>query len=97
MVADRSHMHHKLIDMGFSQKQAVAIIYVISGLLGLSAVVLASSSGIRALILIAAIVVVGAVALKVIFNSKKHEKQTVSAVSAETKPNAEQEESHEEH
>jgi len=97
MVADRSHMHHKLIDMGFSQKQAVAIIYVISGLLGLSAVVLASSSGIRALILIAAIVVVGAVALRVIFNSKKHEKQTVSAVSAETKTNAEQEESHEEH
>ena len=71
MVADRSHMHHKLIDMGFTQKQVVAIIYVISALLGLSAVVLASSSGIRSLISVAAIVIVGTVALKVIFNTKK--------------------------
>lgn len=94
MVADRSHMHHKLIDMGFSQKQAVAILYVLSGLLGLSAVVLASSSGIRAMILIAAIVVVAAVALKVIFNSKKHEKQ-VAAVSTEAEQLPGQEKPHE--
>ena len=73
MTADRSHMHHRLIDMGFSQKQAVAIAYVISALLGLSAVVLASTNTSRALILVGAIVVVGAVALKVVFNTKKHE------------------------
>ncbi len=40
MGADRGHLHHKLIDMGFSQKQTVAILYVIAMLLGLSAVVL---------------------------------------------------------
>ena len=73
MTADRSHMHHRLIDMGFSQKQAVAIAYVISALLGLSAVVLASTNTSRALILVGAIVVVGAVGLKVVFNTKKHE------------------------
>ncbi len=94
MVADRSHMHHKLIDMGFSQKQAVAIIYVISGLLGLSAVVLASSTGIRALILIVAILVVGVVALKVIFNSKKHEKQAAAATSGVVEQQPEQEKPH---
>ena len=29
MAPDRSHVHHRLIDMGFNQKQAVAILYVI--------------------------------------------------------------------
>lgn len=86
MVADRSHMHHRLIDMGFSQKQTVAIVYVISGLLGLSAVVLASSTGVRALILVGAIIVVGAVALKVIFTTKKHESQAVEQTESENPP-----------
>ena len=40
MHADRSHIHHRLIDMGLNQKQAVATLYVISAILGLSAVVL---------------------------------------------------------
>ena len=43
MAPDRSHVHHRLIDMGFNQKQAVAILYVISAILGLSAVVLTTS------------------------------------------------------
>jgi len=30
MSPDRSHVHHRLIDVGFNQKQAVAILYVIS-------------------------------------------------------------------
>ena len=30
MHADRGHVHHRLIDMGFSQKQAVAIAYMLS-------------------------------------------------------------------
>ena len=36
MHADRSHIHHRLIDMGLNQKQAVATLYVISAILGLS-------------------------------------------------------------
>ena len=43
MHADRSHVHHRLIDMGLNQKQAVATLYVISAILGLSAVVLTTS------------------------------------------------------
>ena len=39
MHADRSHIHHRLIDMGLNQKQAVATLYVISAILGLSAAV----------------------------------------------------------
>ncbi|MEY7999315.1 MraY family glycosyltransferase [Clostridium sp. Mt-5] len=34
MQADRGHLHHRLLDMGLTQKQAVAIMYVISAVLG---------------------------------------------------------------
>ncbi len=52
MQADRGHLHHRLIDMGFSQKQTVFILYAISGVLGISAVLLAESSFLRALLLL---------------------------------------------
>lgn len=34
---DRGHLHHKLIDLGFTQKEAVGILYAICGILGLVA------------------------------------------------------------
>jgi UDP-GlcNAc:undecaprenyl-phosphate GlcNAc-1-phosphate transferase len=37
--ADRGHLHHRLVDMGFTQKNAVRILYAITALLGLVAVV----------------------------------------------------------
>ncbi len=52
MSADRGHLHHRLIDMGFSQKQTVFILYAISGILGITAVILAESGTLRALILL---------------------------------------------
>jgi len=36
--ADRGHLHHKLVDLGFTQKEAVGILYAICGILGLVAV-----------------------------------------------------------
>lgn len=36
---DRGHLHHRLVDMGFSQKNVVRILYAITALLGLVAVV----------------------------------------------------------
>jgi len=56
-TADRGHFHHRLIDMGLSQKQAVAVLYIISGLLGLGAVVITTNDLFRALILLFAILV----------------------------------------
>ena len=48
---DKGHLHHRLLDLGFTQRQAVLLMYVISALLGLSAVVLNEvSSGIAILI-----------------------------------------------
>ena len=52
MHPDRGHFHHRLIDMGLSQKQAVAVLYTISAILGLAAVVITTSGELKALILI---------------------------------------------
>ena len=60
--ADRGHIHHKLIDMGMSQKQAVAVLYAVSAVLGLIAVLIAGpGTGIR----IVCIVVAFAISLTV--------------------------------
>lgn len=55
MSPDRGHVHHKLIDMGFNQKQAVAILYAISATLGLTAVVLTSFGEVKAIVLLLAV------------------------------------------
>lgn len=57
MTPDRSHVHHKLIDMGLSQKQAVGTLYVISAILGLSAVILTTSGALKAMVVLIALAV----------------------------------------
>ncbi|MDK2926869.1 MAG: UDP-GlcNAc:undecaprenyl-phosphate/decaprenyl-phosphate GlcNAc-phosphate transferase [Bacillota bacterium] len=42
--ADRGHLHHRLLALGLSQRQAVLILYFVSGCFGLSAVALADVS-----------------------------------------------------
>ena len=75
MKADRGHVHHRLIDMGFSQKQSVAITYMLTAILGLAAVVLTSSGEVKALILIGSVFVVGAIGFEMIFiYPRKHGK-----------------------
>lgn len=54
---DRGHLHHRLMDSGFSHQQTVYILYVISALAALSAVVLLLFGSARAMILIFAIVI----------------------------------------
>ena len=67
MHADRSHIHHRLIDMGLNQKQAVASLYVISAILGLSAVVLTTGGEQKAMLFFAAMCIVAVVAARVVF------------------------------
>ena len=43
LKADRGHIHHRLVDMGFDQKQSVAILYAVSVVLGLAAVIFTTS------------------------------------------------------
>ena len=67
MQADRGHIHHRLIDMGLNQKQAVATLYVISGILGLSAVVLTTGGEAKAMLLLVALCIVAVAAARVVF------------------------------
>lgn len=71
MQADRGHVHHRLIDSGFNQKQTVGITYMLTALLGLAAVVLTTSGEMRALILIGSILLVGGIGVGVIFHEPK--------------------------
>ena len=84
MCADRGHVHHRLIDMGFNQKQAVAISYMLTAILGLAAVLLTSSGELRALILIGAVIIVGAIGVQIIFKKPHNHSEN-------------QEQDHEEH
>ena len=67
MSPDRGHFHHRLIDMGLSQKQAVAVLYAISAVLGLSAVLIATTGEMKALMFVIAFcvaIIIGIVLLK---------------------------------
>ena len=44
MEADRGHLHHRLIDLGLSQRQAVLVLYAIAAIFGVFAIVLMESS-----------------------------------------------------
>jgi len=48
-ASDRKHLHHRLIDLGLSQKQAVLSFYAVSGFFGLSALFLQSKGKVWAL------------------------------------------------
>lgn len=55
MQPDRGHLHHRLIDMGLSQKQSVIVIYTASATMGLSAIVLADKGAVSAIVLVVAV------------------------------------------
>ena len=60
--ADNGHVHHKLVKRGFSQKQAVLILYGASATLGMFAIILFDSGIWKALsflLMVAAAVAVG--------------------------------------
>ena len=62
--ADKGHMHHKLVERGFSQKQAVLILYGISAIFGMFAVILCDSGIWKALSFLLIMIVAIAVGFK---------------------------------
>ena len=70
--ADRGHLHHRLIDMGLNQKQAVAVLYAISAILGLAAVVLNSTGYVRLILALVAFVIAVCVWLFVFRHNNIH-------------------------
>ncbi len=65
MAPDRGHLHHRLLDMGFSQRQTVTILYTLTSILCLTAVVMSLKDAMRGLILIFAVLLVLLVSLVV--------------------------------
>jgi UDP-GlcNAc:undecaprenyl-phosphate GlcNAc-1-phosphate transferase len=60
---DKGHLHHRLLEMGLTQKQAVLLMYVISGCLGLSAIALTEvnkSFGIVIILVLLSVACIGA-------------------------------------
>lgn len=87
MSPDRGHIHHRLIDMGLNQKQAVAALYVVSSILGLSAVVLTTGGAMRAMIFLLSVAVVAFLGSRIIFpreiemaRAEKEEQARIEAV-----------------
>lgn len=59
MAPDRGHLHHKLIDRGFSHRTTVIILYGLSAILAASAIVILLTGFSRALILILSVALFG--------------------------------------
>ena len=75
LQADRGHVHHRLIDLGFDQKQSVAILYAFSALMGLTAVILARTNETRLIFLAIAVLVCFFLAMSLMSFEKRHSKQ----------------------
>ena len=94
MKPDRGHLHHRLIDMGLNQKQAVAILYCVSIVLGLAAVVLTTSGTIKAILFILAFVVAAVVGVFIMRTThharvRKEKERTAAAPAPAEKKTAE--------
>lgn len=98
MSPDRGHLHHRLIDMGLSQKQTVAIMYVISLLLGMSAVLVVGQGAYTAIILVVTFIILTFFGGRIFIERKiadnklraQEQKNNVSNVLADTPENKEE-------
>ena len=74
--ADKGHFHHRLLALGMSQKQAVAVLYGVSAVLGLIAVLMAGQSvAVRIVCIIAAFLISITVWQLVLRSVPKHAKE----------------------
>jgi len=83
MSPDRGHLHHRLIDMGFNQKQTVAIIYSVSIVCGLAAILLTQSGTLKAAIIVVTALVVALLAARIFLG--KDENDENAAIPSEQK------------
>ena len=93
--ADKGHFHHRLLAMGLNQKQVVAVLYGISAVLGLLAVLMAGDSmAVKIICLVAAFIISLGIWLKVFKNNpnlREHHAEEHKAESAAESSTAPQE------
>lgn len=75
--ADKGHLHHRLMKRGFSQKQAVAILYGASASLGMFAVILIDDGLWKALSFALIVIAIIAIGYKELKNFKNDEIKTI--------------------
>lgn len=68
--ADKGHLHHKLVAKGFTQKQAVLILYGISAAFGMFAVILFDSGILKALSFLLMVIAAVAIGYKNLFKTR---------------------------
>ena len=73
--ADKSHLHHKLIQKGLTQKEAVLLLYGISVACGMFAVILLESDILKAISFALMVVAVVAIGYREFFKLKEEEKE----------------------
>jgi len=64
--ADRGHLHHRLLDLGLSQRGAVVLLYVVSGWLGVGALAVSDSGAVLGFGIVLFIVLSGVAVLRLI-------------------------------
>lgn len=83
--ADKGHFHHRLLAMGLNQKQVVAVLYGISAVLGLLAVLMAGDSmAVKIICLVAAFIISLGICLKVFKNNPNLREHHAEEHKAET-------------
>lgn len=73
--ADREHLHHKLMKMGYTQKQSVFILYGVSATFGMFAIILLESGVWKALSFALMVIAVVAIGYKDIFKTRTDEEK----------------------
>lgn len=66
-AADRLHLHHRLLDIGFSQRQTVAILWSIAAFFGFAAVFLQSLGKLIALVVLLCVMVFLAISAVIVY------------------------------
>ena len=83
--ADKGHFHHRLLAMGLNQKQVVAVLYGISAVLGLLAVLMAGDSmAVKIICLVAAFIISLVIWFKVFKNNPNLREHHAEEHKAET-------------
>lgn len=68
MQADRGHLHHRLVDRGYSHKKAVLTLYGVSGGFGIAGILFAANEAISAICIV--ILILGIWIFDIIYNKK---------------------------
>lgn len=72
--ADKEHLHHKIMKRGYTQKQAVFMIYVMTAVLGMFAIILLESGIWKALSFMLIVIAIGAIGYKDILELREKNK-----------------------